>query len=145
MADDVFGYETELRVRTRDLDHMLHVNNAVYATYMEQARIDYFTDVLGVGLDRLEIAVVSNHIDFEQQLRYGGWVTVQIRVAELGRTSFCFEYRFLDGDDVTATARTVQVALDKANDTSRPIPDVWREKIVDHEGIPREYSTGDER
>jgi len=57
-------YTTEIDVRFRDIDAMGHVNNAVYATYIEQARTEYFRDVLrrrhlragdgvGVALDRL--------------------------------------------------------------------------------------------
>ena len=135
--EEGFNYATLLRVRLRDLDHMKHVNNAVYATYMEQARMDYFTDVLGIGIDDVEMALVSSHIEFENQVRYGGQLRVQIRVPELGTTSFPLEYRFVDGEDVAATARTVQVVLDEAGETTRAIPDPWREKIVDHEDLER--------
>lgn len=137
-SDATFEYDTEMRVRVRDLDHMKHVNNSVYATYMEQARIDYFADVLDLTLDELEMAVVSSQIEFERQVRYGGYLTIQVRAPELGRTSFPFEYRFLDNDDVAARARTVQVALDTENDEARPLPDSWRQRIAAHEGIPEE-------
>jgi acyl-CoA thioester hydrolase len=136
--EEGFNYATLLRVRLRDLDHMKHVNNAVYATYMEQARMDYFTDVLGIGIDDVEMALASSHIEFENQVRYGGQLRVQIRVPELGTTSFPFEYRFVDGEDVAATARTVQVVLDAAGETTREIPDSWRETIVEHEGFERD-------
>jgi acyl-CoA thioester hydrolase len=36
-------------VRYRDLDTWNHVNNAVYATYLEQARIDYLDSVRADG------------------------------------------------------------------------------------------------
>ncbi|MFO7926770.1 acyl-CoA thioesterase [Natronomonas sp.] len=136
--EEGFNYATLLRVRLRDLDHMKHVNNSVYATYMEQARMDYFTDVLDLGIDDVEMALASSHIEFEKQVRYGGQLRVQIRVPELGTTSFPFEYRFVDSGDVAATARTVQVVLDTAGETTRPIPDTWRERITAHEGIEQE-------
>lgn len=137
MFDDnaEFRYETELRIRIRDLDHLKHVNNSMYATYMEQARADYFSEVLDIGLNELEIAVVSSRIEFKKQLKYGGCVVVQVRVPELGRTSFPFEYRFLDGEEEVATARTVQVALDSDADVARPLPDFWRETIAEYESI----------
>jgi acyl-CoA thioester hydrolase len=36
------GYETEVEipVRYRDIDSLGHVNNAVYITYLEQARVE---------------------------------------------------------------------------------------------------------
>lgn len=136
LDDHEFKYEMEVRIRVRDLDHMNHVNNSMYATYMEQARTDYFRDILDLRLDEIEIAVVSSHIEFERQVRYGGRLTVQVRVPELGRSSFPFEYRFLDGDEVAATARTVQVALDTGNEAARPLPDDWRIAVAEYEEIP---------
>jgi len=43
-------YTTDIDVRFRDIDAMGHVNNAVYATYIEQARTEYFRDVLDADL-----------------------------------------------------------------------------------------------
>jgi acyl-CoA thioester hydrolase len=139
--DAEFEYETQLRIRIRDLDHMEHINNAVYATYMEQARVDYLDDVLGIDLDELQMAVVSSHIEFKKQVRYGGYMTVQTRVPELGETSFPLEYRFLDEDDVAATARTIQVILDSDGEAARPVPDSWRDGIIEYEGLARERKT----
>jgi acyl-CoA thioester hydrolase len=139
--DAEFEYETQLRIRIRDLDHMEHINNAVYATYMEQARVDYLDDVLGINLDELQMAVVSSHIEFKKQVRYGGYMTVQTRVPELGETSFPLEYRFLDEDDVAATARTIQVILDSDGEAARPVPDSWRDGIIEYEGLARERKT----
>ena len=42
-------FETTIGVRYRDIDAMGHVNNAVYATYLEQARVRYVDHVLGSG------------------------------------------------------------------------------------------------
>jgi acyl-CoA thioester hydrolase len=139
--DADFEYETQLRIRIRDLDHMEHINNAVYATYMEQARVDYLDDVLGINLDELQMAVVSSHIEFKKQVRYGGYMTVEVRVPELGETSFPLEYRFVDEDDVAATARTIQVVLDSDGEAARPLPDSWRAGIIEHEGLPKEQQT----
>ncbi|MEF8777524.1 MAG: thioesterase family protein [Natronomonas sp.] len=139
--DADFEYETQLRIRIRDLDHMEHINNAVYATYMEQARVDYLDDVLGINLDELQMAVVSSHIEFKKQVRYGGYMTVQTRVPELGETSFPLEYRFLDEDDVAATARTIQVVLDSDGEAARPVPDSWRDGIIEYEGLAKERET----
>lgn len=133
--DAEFAYQTTLRIRVRDLDHMEHVNNAVYATYMEQARVDYFSEVLDINLDDMEMAVVNSQIEFKRQVRYGGYLTVQVRVPKLGRTSFPFEYRFVDDDETAATAETVQVALDSESKSARPLPKPWREGIAEYEDI----------
>ena len=45
MTDD-FRHRTRVEVRFRDIDAFGHVNNAVVASYVEQARIRYLLDVL---------------------------------------------------------------------------------------------------
>ena len=42
-----FCHRREVDVRFADTDAMGHVNNAVYLTYCESARISYWTDVTG--------------------------------------------------------------------------------------------------
>ena len=36
------GHEKQIEIRWRDLDGLRHVNNAVYATYLEIGRDDFF-------------------------------------------------------------------------------------------------------
>jgi len=43
------GFQTEIPVRYSDIDSYGHVNNATYATYLEEARIDYLEAVLGTA------------------------------------------------------------------------------------------------
>ena len=59
-----FPYIHRDTVRFRDCDAMGHVNNAVYSTYLEEARIA----VLG-GLNDFILARVE--IDFRSELRMG--------------------------------------------------------------------------
>ena len=41
------AYETEIKTRFRDVDAMGHVNNAVYFSFMEQARTEYYLKIAG--------------------------------------------------------------------------------------------------
>ena len=43
-----YPYQYELDVVFRDLDAMGHVNNAVYFTYLETARLRYLMDLLAL-------------------------------------------------------------------------------------------------
>jgi acyl-CoA thioester hydrolase len=63
---DEFGYTTDIEVRYRDLDTMGHVNNAVYATYLEQARMDYFRDLLGLTMDDVQGVIAHLEIDYHR-------------------------------------------------------------------------------
>jgi len=125
-----FEYETELQVRFRDLDAMGHVNNAVYATYLEQARVDYYADVLGVGLDDIDTVLVNLEIDYRHEVTLDdGTVTVAMGVRSIGESSVVVGYELRAGDRVAATAETTQVYVDPEAGTSRPLPEDWVEKM----------------
>ena len=111
------------RVRFRDCDPMGHVNNAVYSTYLEQARIG----VLG-GLDPFILARVE--IDFRAERRAGEEVEVASRCSRVGTKSFDLEYVMRAGDRVVAEAKTVLVAYDYARARSVEIPDEWKERLA---------------
>jgi len=129
MSDD-FEYETELQVRFADIDAMGHVNNATYATYLEQARVDYYADVLGVGLDDIDTVLVNLQIDYRHEIRLDHeTVTVAMAVSSIGESSVTVTYQVRAGDRVAATAETTQVYVDPEAGESRPLPAVWVEQM----------------
>jgi acyl-CoA thioester hydrolase len=128
MAD--FEYETELQVRFRDLDAMGHVNNAVYATYLEQARVDYYDEILSVGLDDIDTVLVNLEIDYRHEVKLDDeTVTIAMGVRDIGRSSVTVTYEVRAGDRVAATAETTQVYVDPEKGGSRPLPEAWVEKM----------------
>ena len=55
-----FPYVVEIEVAFRDLDAMGHVNNAVYLSYLETARINFMVDLLDLkGLGELPIILAE--------------------------------------------------------------------------------------
>jgi len=125
-----FEYETELQVRFRDLDAMGHVNNAVYATYLEQARVDYYADVLGVGLDDIDTVLVNLQIDYRHEITLDDeTVTIAMGVRDIGESSVTVAYEVRVGERVAATAETTQVYVDPEAGGSRPLPGEWVERM----------------
>jgi acyl-CoA thioester hydrolase len=110
------------RVRFRDCDAMGHVNNAVYSTYLEEARIG----VLG-GLTEFILARVE--IDFRAELRMGEEVEVRTRCPRVGTKSFDLEHVIAAGDRVVAEARSVLVSYDYEKGESVPVPDDLRRRL----------------
>lgn len=129
-----FNYEKEMDVRFRDLDMMGHLNNAVYATYLEQARVEYIEDVVEQPLMEIGAVVADLHLDFERPIDWGDDVVVAVRADELGTSSIPLEYEIRVDGDVAATAETLMVTFDPEAGEPRPIPDAWRERIRNHEG-----------
>jgi acyl-CoA thioester hydrolase len=136
MTDDLFRFSVTVEVRWRDLDALSHVNNAVYFTYLEQARVGYLQE-LGLLPDTpwgIGFILAEAHCRFKSPLTLSERVTVRIRVSEVGRSSFTFEYR-VEGEDgrLAAEAQTTQVCYDYDDRHPVTIPDEWRRTIVDFE------------
>jgi acyl-CoA thioester hydrolase len=118
-----FPFTRRERVRFRDCDSMGHVNNAVYSTYLEEARIG----VLG-GLS--EFILARMEIDFRAELRAGEEVEIGTRCSRIGTKSFELEHELRAGDRVVAEARSVLVAYDYARAESVPVPDELRARLT---------------
>ncbi len=130
---DAFHFSLPIEVRFRDIDALGHVNNAVYFTYMEQARIGYMQTV-GLRSARAEASsfiIAEATCQFKAPVTLGTPLVVRVRVAELRNSSFVMEYSIEDHatGSVMALGRTVNVAYDYAAACSIPIPDEWRARI----------------
>jgi acyl-CoA thioester hydrolase len=124
-----------LEVRFRDCDPLGHANNAVYLTYLEQARFAHWRAASGMGepaAPRGTPGVILAHaeIDYRKPARHGDVLDVRIGLAGIGRTSFTYEYEIVGRDGVViATAKTVLVMFDYASNTPVPVPDDIRAKL----------------
>lgn len=133
----VVPFETTVDLRYRDIDAMGHVNNAVYASVLEQARVEYFDSLLESDLSREGAVLASLSIEYERPIELqDGPVTVAIDVPRVGTSSvpMRYELRRADGERA-ATAETVQVAYDREAGSSVPLPDAWREAIVEYHDL----------
>ena len=111
------------RVRFRDCDAMGHVNNAVYSTYLEEARIGVLGDLIGFILARVEI-------DFRSELRMGEEVEVLTRCSRIGTKSFDLEHVIsASGGRVVAEAKSVLVAFDYKSGESVAVSETLRARL----------------
>ena len=128
-------------VRFRDCDPMGHVNNAVYLTYLEQARFALWHAQLGFVAKRAGepadahepgFIMARAEIDFRAQARYLDELDVRLGLENLGRSSFTYRYEIADASNgrIVAEAKTVQVTYDYAAGRSVPIPDDLRLKLA---------------
>jgi acyl-CoA thioester hydrolase len=137
-VSDVFRHRTPLQVRFRDTDAFGHVDNAVFFTYIELARIRYLLDVLQPDrpFDRLPLILARVELDFRSPILFGEDVTVDSRVDRIGRTSFGMSHRVTAGPDgrLVADVTSVLVTFDYAAGRPIRVPDDWRRRIGAHEG-----------
>jgi acyl-CoA thioester hydrolase len=128
----------EVPVRYSDLDTYGHVNNAVYGTYCEEARVAYVGEVLGIeSVDEFPAVVASLSIDFRASVTEPTSVDVRVWVSRLGESSLTMEYELEQDGRLAAEAETTIVAVDPASGETRPIPDRWRDRIAEYEDLDR--------
>jgi acyl-CoA thioester hydrolase len=119
------------RVRFRDLDPMGHVNNAVFLTYLEQARVSFFAELGAVtSLDEMNMILARVEIDFKAPVRLGQEVEISVRADRFGTKSFDLEYELRVDGALVAQATSVQVAYDYKLGEPVPVPLEWREKLA---------------
>ena len=118
-----FPFIRRERVRFRDCDAMGHVNNAVYSTFLEDARIE----VLG-GLTDFILARVE--IDFRAQLHAGEEVEIGTRCSRIGTKSLELEHEIRTGGRVAAEARSVLVGYDYELAESVPLPEELKARLT---------------
>lgn len=123
-------------IRWGDMDAMGHVNNTVYFRYLEQARIEWFTEA-GCDPDpNGEGPVIINaHCTFIKQLKYPGEIEVRTYVGVPGRSSFetYQEIRRVDEPDVLASQGGAKVVwVNFPSEKSVPLPDRVRSLLAEH-------------
>lgn len=125
-----YAYSTDIDVHLRDIDRGNHVNNAVLVSYLQQARIEYLDELVNYLDDPVYIVVATLEIKFDRPIVWGETVTIDLRIPDIGTSSFTIEYRARVGDTTTATAETRMVTFDRDAEESIPIPESWRNKLT---------------
>jgi acyl-CoA thioester hydrolase len=116
-----FPYRLSDNVRFGDLDPNQHVNNAVYATYFETARVTLTRDrSWGLMPPGLAWIMVRLDIHFRAELHWPGQIELGLGIAKLGRTSVTFDQVVFSAGKCVASARAVTVLID--DKTRKPTP-----------------------
>lgn len=134
-----FRFLRPIKVIFRDLDGMRHVNHAVYLTYCEAARNEYWMKVTGItNVEEYDFVLAEATAHYHAAARLGDELVVGCRVTELRNSSFHMEHEIRNErtGELVAELHTVQVMYDYAADKSIPISDLRRRQIEKFEGRP---------
>jgi acyl-CoA thioester hydrolase len=116
-------HEKRVEIRWSDVDAYMHVNNAVYSTYLEECRDEWVERALGEAGDPWDLVLARVAIDFRRELRLEDEeVVVSCALERIGTASLTLheEIRTRDGE-VAAEAESVLVARDRELGRSRPL------------------------
>jgi len=121
-------FEHQVSVRWRDTDALGHVNNAVYLTYLEEARDAFYLRALGDPI----YVVVRLEIDFRAEVRHADRsVRVEIAVERVGSTSLTTRETLRTAAfEVAAEARVTTVRWNQDLRAALPFSDEERARLA---------------
>ena len=122
----------DIRVRYQETDKLGIVYYANYYVWFEIARTEFFRSA-GLPYAELEtkgmyIVVVGSSCQYKKPAYYDDQITIRSWISSVRNTSFTFEYEVLNGKDLLAVGKTVQVLVNKDRKPVR-IPEDIREVI----------------
>ena len=132
------AHQTPIVVRFADLDKFNHVNNAVYLTYAEQARIKYFDDTLGSSIDwkAKGLILAKSEANYIRPIMLHDDIYVETCCDKIGTKSIRLVYRIFKNENGTTTEMcngiTILVGYDYNQDSSIPIPKEWKKKLIEN-------------
>jgi acyl-CoA thioester hydrolase len=129
-----FRFRFPLTVRFRDLGAMGHVNNAVYLTYLESARIAWWLHLTGGrDLRALTMILARTEIDYRSPLLYAEEMEVGMRCTAVRRSSVMVESVLVAlGAEprLAAESRQVLVHYDYASQKPCPLTEELRQQLL---------------
>ena len=104
----------KIQVRFSDCDMMGHVNNAIYLSYFEMARIHYFGVLFGKDRDWKKNGVLlrKNEVEYLKPVLLHEEPEIHIFTEHIGNKSFSVSYELKIQDEIRTIGTSVLVCFD---------------------------------
>lgn len=124
--------ECTIPVRRADLDVNGHVNNAVFFTYFEEARIIWMTQMKPlIRAEGQGLVVAKTGCTYKKPIPYPETLTVRMYGGGAGRSSFRTQFDLRGASLIQyAEAEAVMVWVDRTKGNSCPLPHAIRERLT---------------
>ncbi len=125
----------KVTIRFSDLDMFQHVNNAVYLTYFEEARVDFFDKIVDYGYDWSKEGVILARIkvDFTQPVHFKDEIFIRTKCCRIGTKSFDLAYEMFkfheEKEILLSSAISVMVMFNYDQKISIEIPSAWKNAL----------------
>jgi len=132
-----YKYKTPIHIRFSDIDAVGHVNNAIYLTYFENARFDYWRDVLNWNFSENGIIVARTEVNYLKPVLLHDKLICYVRVVRIGNSSFDVMQVLAKvtekGEEICTTGKTVCISYDYTANKSVKIPSHARNRMIEHD------------
>ncbi|MDB5132671.1 MAG: thioesterase [Mucilaginibacter sp.] len=139
MAEKITDYKfkTPISIRFSDIDAVGHVNNAIYLTYFEVARFNYWREIIGWNLQENGVIVGRSEVNYLKPITLDDEIFCYLRVSRIGNSSFDVMHLLVkttpDGEEICTTGKTVCISYDYSVNKSVPIPHQERQKMIEYD------------
>jgi acyl-CoA thioester hydrolase len=119
-------------VRLTDIDILGHVNNAIYLTYFEIARMHYFAELVGNEWNWMEegVVLVKNEVEYLKPIVLNDVPYVKVFLLQLGTKSFTLGYEITVNDHLVTKGSSVLVGFNSKTKSTIEIPERMKEAIM---------------
>ena len=124
------------QVEWGDMDSFGHVNNVVYYTYAQNARIHYNSQLNLFNKKTFSVMAASSCQYFKPVI-YPDTLWIGVRIKKIGNASLIHEYTYYSTamNTIVASGESVLVYLDKATGQKKNIDDTKKAAISDFERV----------
>jgi acyl-CoA thioester hydrolase len=120
-----------IHVRLTDLDILGHVNNAIYLTYFEIARMHYFSALVGDHWNWMEegVVLVKNEVEYLKPIVLNDVPHVKVYLIQIGTKSFTLGYEITVNNQLVTKGSSVLVGFNSKTQSTIEIPKKMKEAI----------------
>lgn len=124
------------QVEWGDMDSFGHVNNVIYYTYAQNARIHYNSQ-LDLFNDRSFSVMAASSCRYFKPVFYPDTLWIGVRVKKIGNTSLIHEYTYYSTalNTIVASGESVLVYLDRDSGQKKNIDDAKKSAITALESV----------
>lgn len=121
-------YTVDVPLRWSDMDVFGHVNNSMFFTYFEQARIEWWNEsnLPNLALEKTVPVIVHASCTYLKPIVYPELISIKVSVDYPGKTSYDSFYEIHsknNPDTLYAKGTTKIVWIDRATMRPTPLPD----------------------
>lgn len=121
----------EETLRYADTDKQGHVNNAVFATFMETGRTQiFYAPAEPFCPPGTSFVVARLTINYLAELLWPGKVMIGTRILKLGNKSMTVGQGIFKGETCVATGENIIVLMDEQTRRGTPFPPALRERLL---------------
>ena len=117
-----FSFHHNIKTRWKDMDFFGHINNAVYLTYIEDARTTFFKR-WNLKSQNKSIIVASLKIDYFTQIKHPSKLIIGSKIYRIGNSSFDIQSAIFNNGlkKLSALSLVTCVCYDYKNGKSVPV------------------------